>query len=167
MLDTINFKTVYFCTRNHQNTKTIFPFVTYKCETEYRPNWKNIDWGCLRKGSWAEYFSLTQWSNREWIKLKEEFRNLFSIPNTVRVTKSLRMRWAKHAVSMCYIFVGNPLCNSNDNITNNGVLILCYNAVYSRGQISPPLEPQNSNTKVCFKETVLRVWIALNWFKIL
>ena len=37
----------------------------------------------------------------EWRKLyKEELRNLYSLPNTVRVVKSRRMRWAGHVARM-------------------------------------------------------------------
>ena len=37
----------------------------------------------------------------EWRKLhNEELNNLYSSPNTVRVIKSRRMRWAGHVVSM-------------------------------------------------------------------
>jgi len=37
----------------------------------------------------------------EWRKLRnEEFRDLYSLPNIVRVVKSRRMRWAGHVVRM-------------------------------------------------------------------
>ena len=37
----------------------------------------------------------------EWRKLhKEELRNLYSLPNIVRVVKSRRMRWAGHVARM-------------------------------------------------------------------
>ena len=37
----------------------------------------------------------------EWIKLhKEEFSDLYSLPNIVRVVKSRRMRWAGHVALM-------------------------------------------------------------------
>ena len=37
----------------------------------------------------------------EWIKLhKEEFNDLYSSPNIVRVIKSRRIRWAGHVVRM-------------------------------------------------------------------
>jgi len=37
----------------------------------------------------------------EWKKLhNEELRDLYSLPNIVRVVKSRRMRWAGHVVSM-------------------------------------------------------------------
>ena len=37
----------------------------------------------------------------EWRKLhKEEFRDLYSLPNIVRVVKSRRMRWAGHVAHM-------------------------------------------------------------------
>jgi hypothetical protein len=38
---------------------------------------------------------------REWRKLhKEELNDLYSLPNTVRVVKSRRMRWAGHVARM-------------------------------------------------------------------
>ena len=38
---------------------------------------------------------------REWRKLhKEELRDLYSLPKTVRVVKSRRMRWAGHVACM-------------------------------------------------------------------
>ena len=38
---------------------------------------------------------------REWRELhKEELRDLYSIPNIVRVVKSRRMRWAGHVARM-------------------------------------------------------------------
>jgi len=37
----------------------------------------------------------------EWRKLRdEELRDLYSLPNIVRVVKSRRMRWARHAARM-------------------------------------------------------------------
>ena len=37
----------------------------------------------------------------EWIRLhNEEFRDLYSLPNIVRVVKSRRMRWAGHVALM-------------------------------------------------------------------
>ena len=37
----------------------------------------------------------------EWIKLhNEELRDLYSLPNIVRVVKSRRMRWAGHVARM-------------------------------------------------------------------
>ena len=37
----------------------------------------------------------------EWSKLhNEELRDLYSLPNTVRVVKSRRMRWAVHVARM-------------------------------------------------------------------
>ena len=36
----------------------------------------------------------------EWIKLHKEFRDLYSLPNIVRVVKSRRMRWAGHVARM-------------------------------------------------------------------
>ena len=39
--------------------------------------------------------------NREWEKLNnEEFSELYSLPNIVRVVKSRRMRWAGHVARM-------------------------------------------------------------------
>jgi hypothetical protein len=45
---------------------------------------------------------------------KEEFNNLFSSPNIIRMIKSSRMRWSGHVARMgekrnaCRILVGNP-----------------------------------------------------------
>ena len=37
----------------------------------------------------------------EWIKLpNEELRNIYSLPNIVRVVKSRRVRWAGHVARM-------------------------------------------------------------------
>ena len=36
----------------------------------------------------------------EWIKLHDEFNDLYCSPNTVRVIKSRRMRWAGHVARM-------------------------------------------------------------------
>ena len=51
----------------------------------------------------------------EWRKLhKEELRDLYSLPNIVRVVKSRRMRWAGHVACMGEgrgvhrVLVGNP-----------------------------------------------------------
>ena len=46
----------------------------------------------------------------EWRKLlKEELRDLYSLPNIVRVVKSRRMRWAGHvARSVHRVLVGKP-----------------------------------------------------------
>jgi hypothetical protein len=52
---------------------------------------------------------------REWRKLHdEELNDLYSSPNTVRLTKSRRMRWAGHVARMgkkrgvCRVLVGKP-----------------------------------------------------------
>ena len=37
---------------------------------------------------------------REWRKLHNELRDLYSVPNIVRVVKSIRMRWAGHVARM-------------------------------------------------------------------
>jgi hypothetical protein len=38
---------------------------------------------------------------RDWRKLhNEELRNLYSSPNTIRLMKSRRMRWARHVAQM-------------------------------------------------------------------
>jgi hypothetical protein len=38
---------------------------------------------------------------RGWRKLHEEFHNLYSLPDFVRLVKSGRMRWVEHVASTC------------------------------------------------------------------
>jgi hypothetical protein len=59
----------------------------------------------------------------DWRKLhNEELHNLYSSPNTIRMIKSRRMRWAGHVARMgatrnaCRILVGKPFAGSKRNI---------------------------------------------------
>ena len=53
----------------------------------------------------------------EWRKLhNEELSDLYSLPNTVRVVKSRRMRWAGHVARMGWGTLGRPRRRWEDNI---------------------------------------------------
>jgi hypothetical protein len=51
----------------------------------------------LRKIFWPKRDEMTE----DWRKLhNEELHNLHSLPNTIRTSKSMRMRWAGHVAQM-------------------------------------------------------------------
>jgi hypothetical protein len=55
---------------------------------------RNTEWGCSRIRSRKAYFGLRGRAERDWKKLhSEEIHDLHSLPNTLRVIKSRRMRW--------------------------------------------------------------------------
>ena len=62
---------------------------------------RNVGCGCLRLGCWGEYLGVRGRGNREWRKLhNEELRDLYSLPNIVRLVKSRRMGWAGYVARM-------------------------------------------------------------------
>ena len=66
-----------------------FSFVTFVCLAN-----RNM---VLRRVFWPKRDDVTG----EWRKLhNEELRDLYSLPNTVRVVNSRRMRWAGHVARM-------------------------------------------------------------------
>ena len=80
----------------------ILPVVLYGCETwsltsrEERRLWL-FDNRVLSRVFWPKRDEITG----EWRKLhNEELRDLYSLPNIVRVVKSRRMRWAWHVARM-------------------------------------------------------------------
>jgi len=79
----------------------ILPVVLYGCETwslifrEESRLWE-FEKSVLRSIFGPKRDEVT----REWRKLHEELNDLYSSPNTVRVIKSRRMRWAGHAARM-------------------------------------------------------------------
>jgi hypothetical protein len=94
----------------------ILPVVLYGCKT-----WSvTIKGGTQTEGvweqrCWGEYLVQTDEVTGDWIKLhNEELHNLHSSPNTIRMIKSRRMRWAGHIARMgakrdAYrILVGKP-----------------------------------------------------------
>ena len=68
-----------------------------------RSQWRrNVGWGLLRIGCWGEYLGLRRMRlTGEWSKLHNEVLNdLYASPNTVRVIKSRRMKWARYVARM-------------------------------------------------------------------
>jgi hypothetical protein len=61
----------------------------------------------------------------EWKKLHNEFNDLYSTPNIIRVTKSRKMRWAGHRACMgerravYRVLVGKP--EERDYLENPGI----------------------------------------------
>ena len=82
----------------------------------------------LRRVFWPKRDEVTG----EWRKLhKEELRDLYSLPNTLRMVKSRRMRWAGHVARMGEgrgvhrVLVGKPEGRSHWGDTDvNGRIIL-------------------------------------------
>jgi hypothetical protein len=77
---------------------------------------RNVGWGCFRIGCWGEYLGLrgTRWQGNGESYINEELNGLYSLPNIVRVVKSIRMRWAGHVARMVEergvhrVLVGKP-----------------------------------------------------------
>ena len=111
----------------------ILPVVLYGCETwlltlREERRLKVFENRMLRR----IFVPKTDEVKREWKKLQNEgFSELYSLPNTVRVIKSRRMRWAGHVARMgkkraIYrilmgkpegkIKLGRPRCRWEDNI---------------------------------------------------
>ena len=78
----------------------ILPVVLYGCETwslTLREERRLFENRVLRRVFGPKRDEVT----REWRKLhNEEVRDLYSLPNIVRVVKSRRMRWAGHVARM-------------------------------------------------------------------
>jgi hypothetical protein len=88
----------------------------------------------------------------EWRKLhSEELHNLYSSPNIIRQIKSRRIRWAGHVARM-------------------GEERKVYKVLVGKPEGMRPLErPRHGSEngiRMDIRETVLGVWLGLNWLRI-
>jgi hypothetical protein len=91
----------------------ILPVVLYGCET-----WRNLEENRLRVSEnrmLRRIFGPKREEDGSWRKLhNDELHNLYSSPNTVRMIKSRRMRWAGHVAcigeerGVYRVLVGSP-----------------------------------------------------------